>query len=145
MSHANRKKSSGSANRQEVGFAQKALRSFLWTLAFAAGLLLVASLAVCFLPDPDPAIQPLALLIAFLTAFVGGVIAGRTHRSAPALCGPVNGCLLLALMLLLSLFFRSMAFGYSIGIALLLHALILLFSLAGALLGVKRKPARKRN
>lgn len=144
MSHAHAKKSAKSTARQEVGFAQKAFRAFLWTLAFAAGLLLIASLAIYFLPDPDPAIQPVALLIAFLTAFVGGVIAGRIHRAAPALCGPVNGCFLLALMLLLSLFFRNMAFGYSIGIALLLHALILLLSLAGALFGVRKKSGSKR-
>ena len=42
-------------------------------------------------------------------------------------------------MLLLSLFFRDSAFGYSLGIALLLHALIPLLSLAGALFGVRKK------
>ena len=138
MSHTHTKKSAKSAARQEDGFAQKALRAFLWTLLFA-GLLLVASLAVYFLPDPDPAIRPVALLISFLVAFVGGVISGRIHRAAPALCGTLNGCLLLALMLLLSLFFRDSAFGYSLGIALLLHALIPLLSIAGALFGVRKK------
>ncbi len=139
MSHTHTKKSAKSAARQEDSFAQKALRAFLWTLLFAAGLLLVASLAVYFLPDPDPAIRPVALLISFLVAFVGGVISGRIHRAAPALCGTLNGCLLLALMLLLSLFFRDPSFGYSLGIALLLHALIPLLSLAGALFGVRKK------
>ena len=133
MSHTHTKKSAKSAARQEDGFAQKALRAFLWTLLFAAGL------AVYFLPDPDPAIRPVALLISFLVAFVGGVISGRIHRAAPALCGTLNGCLLLALMLLLSLIFRDSAFGYSLGIALLLHALIPLLSLAGALFGVRKK------
>ncbi len=143
MSHTRAKKSSKSTARQEVGFAQKALRSFLWTLLFAAGLLLIASLAVYFLPDPDPAIQPIALIIAFLVAFVGGIISGRIHRAAPALCGPLNGCLLLALMLLLSLFFRNLSFGYSVGVALLLHALVPLLSLMGALLGVRKKEGKR--
>ena len=143
MTHTHAKKSAKSAARQEVGFARKVLRSFLWTLAFGAGMLLTASLAVCFLPDPDPAIQPVALLIAFLTAFVGGIIAGRIHRAAPALCGPANGCLLLALMLLLSLFFCGKGVGYPIGIAILLHALIPLFSLVGALFGVRKKGAKR--
>lgn len=144
MTQTHAKKNTRTAGAQEGGFAQKALRAFLWTLAVCAGLLLVASLAIYFLPDPDPAIQPAALIVALSAAFIGGMISGRIHRSAPAVCGLTNGCLLLALMLLLSLFFRDMAVGYSVGNALLLHALIPILSVMGALLGVRKKQKAKR-
>lgn len=144
MTQAHAKKNTGATKAQDGSFLQKAVRSFLRTLAVGAGLLLIASLAVYFLPDPDPAIQPVALILAPATAFIGGMISGRIHRSAPAVCGLTNGCLLLALMLLLSLFFRSMAVGYSVGVALLLHALIPVLSVMGALLGVRKKPKTKR-
>lgn len=124
---------------QEAAFPQKVLRSFLWTLAFAAGAILVVSLIACFLPDPAPSTEPLGLLAAGLSALVGGVISGRIHRSAPAVCGLANGALLLAVMLLCSLFFSGSGFGYSTAVSILLHALIPLLSVFGALIGVRKR------
>ena len=120
-------------------FPKKALRAFLVTLAIGAGLILLASLGAYFMPDPDPMIRPLAYAAAALTALLGGFAAGKLHGSAPAVCGLVNGLLLLALMLLLSLFFRSHASGYPAWASALLHAAVLALSFAGALLGVRRR------
>ena len=131
------------AKPQEVSFLQKALRAFLWTLAVGAGTVLVGALIAAFLPDPDPATAPLGLAAALLTALTGGIIAGRIHRAAPALCGLTNGALLLAVMLLCSLFFQGHAAGYSTGVALLIHALIPLLSVAGALVGIRKKTKRR--
>lgn len=131
------------AKPQEASFLQKSLRAFLWTLAIGAGTVLVGALIAAFLPDPDPATAPLGLAAALMTALTGGILAGRIHRSAPAVCGLTNGALLLAVMLLSSLFFRENAAGYSTGIALLIHALIPLFSVAGALIGVRKKAKRR--
>lgn len=139
-----RKKTARSAGKtSDAAFPRKALRAFLWTLGLGGGLVLIASLAVCFLPDPDPMIRPVALFLAGLTSLLGGVIAGRIHKSAPALCGLTNGALLLAIMLLCSLFFRKNAAGYSTGTALLLHAAVPLLSVVGAVLGVRKKPKKR--
>ena len=119
-------------------FPQKALKAFLISVGIGAGLVLLFSLGAYFLPDPDPMIHPLAYTAAGLTALIGGIVAGKIHGSAPAVCGFVNGLLLMALMLLLSLFFRSLASGYSAWVSALLHAAVPLLSFAGALIGVRR-------
>lgn len=134
---------------QQHTFCKNAFNAFLKTLLFAAVFLLVGSIAVTFLPDPASATAAVGILCAMLSAFTGGIIAGKIHRSAPALCGLTNGALLLALMLVGSLFFRERAAGYSVGTALALHIGILLLSIVGATLGVqqrskKTKRARRR-
>ena len=137
-----RKTTSAAQRRREpaasaADFPKKTLKAFLITLAVGAGLILLCSLAAYFMPDPDPMIHPLAYAAAALTALIGGIVAGRIHGSAPAVCGLTNGLLLLALMLLLSLFFRSLASGYTAWVSALLHAAVLLLSFAGALIGVR--------
>lgn len=132
---------------REQPFWRLSTKAFLRTLAVGAGLLLIGTLALCFLDDPAPAIQPTALLLSATTALTGGWIAGRLHRTAPALCGLCNGALLLACMLLLSLPFHTYAAGYSLGVALLLHALVPVLSVIGAVLGVqshRKHTAKKR-
>lgn len=118
-------------------FPQRVLRAFLISVGIGAGLILLFSIVAYFLPDPNPMIRPLAYTAVGLTALLGGTVAGRLHRGAPAVCGLINGILLLALMLLLSLFFRSLASGYSAWISALLHAAIPLLSFVGALIGVR--------
>lgn len=125
--------------QREEPFWKNAAKAFLRTLAIGAMLLLIGSLAICFLGDPAPAIRPIALLLAATTALIGGWISGRIHRTAPALCGLCNGALLLACMLLLSLPLHTYAAGYSLGTALLLHALVPVLSVIGAIWGVQSK------
>lgn len=134
--------------RQADGSAQlsgKVLKSFLFTLALGIGLLLLASLAVYFLPNPSPVIRPLGIAIAALTALGGGFLSGRIHGQNPTLCGLCNGTLLLALLLLLSLFFRSLTAGYSLWLAAALHTMIPLLSILGAILGTHQKPKPKKH
>ncbi len=116
------------------------VKAYLITLAIGAGLILIASLILSLLSDPIPLIRPLSLLSCGITALAGGFVTGKLHGSAPAVCGLSNGALLLATLLLLSLFFRSLGNGYSVWLSLGLHLSVLLLSLAGALLGI-RKPA----
>lgn len=128
---------------QEVPFPQKALRAFLRTLAIGAATVLAGSLLLAFLPDPAPLTAPLGLSAAMLTALLGGIVAGKLHRTAPAVCGLLNGALLLAVLLLCSLFFQKEAAGYSTGMAILLHAAILPLSVFGALIGVRKKGKKR--
>ena len=119
-------------------FPQKALKAFLISIGIGAALILLCSIAAYFMPDPDPMIHPLSYVAAGLTALIGGIVAGKIHGSAPAVCGSVNGLLLVALMLLLSLFFRPLSAGYSAWVAALLHAAVPVLSFLGASMGVRR-------
>lgn len=125
-------------------FPKKAAKTFLITLAVGMGALLLFSLCAYFFPDPDPLIRPLALLAAAITAFVGGVVAGKIHGHAPFVCGATNGLLLLALMILLSLPFHSLAVGYTAWLSLLLHTAVLLLSIGGAVVGTQKRAPRRR-
>lgn len=145
--HATRGRRSSNARSQEYGSARtlpRAAKSFLITLAVGAALLLIAAIWIYFMPDPSPVIRPVGIAVAALTALIGGVVTGKLHGSAPALCGLLNGALLSALMLLLSFFFRPLAAGYAAWISALLHAMIPLCSIAGAMMGVRKKPAPRR-
>ena len=128
----------GQEEASSAQFPKKVLRSFLISVGIGAVLILLFSIGAYFLPDPDPMIHPFAYAAAGLTALIGGIVAGKIHGSAPAVCGLVNGSLLVALMLLLSLFFRSFSSGYSAWVAALLHAAVPLLSFLGAVIGVRR-------
>ena len=120
-------------------FSRNTLRAYLYTLAIALGAILILSLGVYFHPDPGSLVHPLGYVAAALTAFFGGLIAGKLHGGAPAVCGLVNGILLACTMLLLSFFFLSESSGYSAIVSTLLHSAVPLLSFFGALVGVKRK------
>ncbi len=106
--------------------------------------LLACSLLAYFLPDPSPWIKPLALFAAALTALVGGVSAARLQKENASLCGLLNGCVFMAVMILISLFLRERASGYSTLHAILLHAGFLLCSVLGGILGKKKPKARRK-
>jgi len=132
-------KSSHTAENQGALFSMETLRAFLITLAIGAGSILLLSLAAYFYPDPDRIIHPLAYFAVALTSFLGGVVAKKRTGGAPALCGLINGMLLMGLMILLSFFFLSESSGYSALMSTLLHAAILILSVLGAVAGSKKK------
>ena len=118
-------------------------KSFLITIASGFGLLLALSLAAYFYSDPNLLIHPMALIVAGLTALIGGIAAVRIHGHSALICGLLNGCILLGVMLLLSLFFKGQGIGYSAGVSCLLHAGIPVLSVAGAYLGLRRSPKKR--
>lgn len=118
-------------------------RSMLVTLAAALVLTLGSSLIAYFTPNPNALVRPLSFVAAALTALIGGFAAVRIHKHAALLCGLLNGSLATALMMLVSLFFTAHSSGYSAGISALLHAAFILFSVAGAFLGLPKGVKRK--
>ena len=119
-------------------------KSLLITLLAAVLLTLTLSLAACFYSDPNVLIRPMGLLSSGLTALIGGFAATRIHGHAALLCGIINGSAAMAFLMLLSCFLGEHAAGYSAGISLLLHAGFLALSVAGAYLGMRKKPKKKR-
>ena len=125
-------------------WVQHLKKSFLITLLVGTVLLFAASLGCYFLPDPYPWIRPMSVAASMLTAAVGGFSCVKLHKHSALLCGLLNGSLLMLLMLLLSLFLKPYAAGYSAGISALLHLATLLFSVAGAFLGLHGKPKKRK-
>lgn len=119
------------------------LKSFAVTVGVGFLLLLALSLALYFSPNPSPMIRPAGLVAAALTALIGGFTVSRMHGQSALLCGLINGSALMALMLLLSLFFAKHASAYSALVSCLLHAGVVLLSVAGAYLGLRRRPKKK--
>ena len=118
-------------------------KSLLITIVSALILLTAGSLIAYFTADPSALVQPIALVCSALTALIGGFAAVRIHKHSALFCGLLNGSATTALMLLASLFFRSHASGYSAGVSALLHTTFILFSVAGAFLGLPRKSPRR--
>ena len=97
----------------------------------------VFRVAVKFLESPTVAVA--------LTAFLGGVVAKKRTGGAPALCGLINGMLLMGVMILLSFFFLSESSSYSALISTLLHAAVLILSVLGALAGSPKPKSAMRS
>ncbi len=119
-------------------------------LALSAGagavLILIASAAANFTPDPGRMIRPLAVAAAALTYLFAGWIAAKLRPDAPLAAGTVNGLILSAISLALSLCFRKTATALPAYAAALIHAGMILLSLLGAYLYLlkERKPKKKK-
>ncbi len=142
-SKARRTRASGEV-KSTLPSARHILKSMAITLGVGLLLLLSLSLALYFSPSPSPMIQPAGLVAAALTALIGGFAASRIHGQSALLCGLINGAGLMAIMLLLSLFFAKHASAYSAAISCLLHACVPVLSVAGAYLGLRRAPKKKK-
>lgn len=120
-------------------------KSLLFTLGIGAALLILLSLGIYFCADPSRYVAPLGLTAAGLTALIGGFLAVRIHGHSALLCGLFNGGLLTLVTLLISLFMKPNASGYSTGIICLLHTLAILLSVAGAYAGLKAPKKKRKN
>ena len=108
------------------------------TLGVFLGFSLLAALALYFLKDPAPYILPAAFAVAALSAFFGGLSLCKRQGNSALLCGLINGCFALLLLLLASLFFRKYARGYTPLVSTLLHLGFLFFSILGAFCGLPK-------
>lgn len=114
------------------------------TLGVFLLLTLVVSLILYFLEDPAPFIRPLALLSSAIAAFIGGWILCKKQGGAALLCGLVNGCFFLCILLLVALFFRAQSSGYSPLVSAALHLGVLFCSILGGYAGLPRQKRKKR-
>ena len=121
------------------------LQTFLMTLGIGIVLVLHASLAAYFTPDPALTVKPLGIACAALTALCGGLLAGKRKKDAALMSGAWNGLFLTAAMLIVSLLFRKTGTGYATWLTALLHAGVILLSLLGAFLTTVRKRSPQRN
>ena len=143
MNRARTKKAKNSSVRSGWKSAALALG---FSLGIGAVFILLAALAASFTPDPGRLIFPLAVAAAGLTYLFAGMIAAKLRPDAPLAAGAVNGLILAAISLALSLLFRKRATVFPAYVTALLHAGMILLSLLGAYLYVlkKRKQPRRK-
>ena len=120
------------------------LKSVAISLLTALLSLAVLSLAAYFTEDPAALLLPMGLTAAAITAFTGGFAAVRLHGKSALLCGLSNGCAMLTIMLVLSLFFGNAASAHSPLTSVLLHAGYLLLTLLGAVVALPRAVGKPR-
>lgn len=130
-------------------FLKSLFGTILLTLAVGGGVLLLSTLILTFVPDPLALALPVGIICAALTALAGGFFATRVYHLAPLGAGLINGILITALSLLLSLLFAKnaecYATGYSAAVSALLHAGAVGLSIGGAFLGAHEStPTRHR-
>ncbi len=155
MSNGAPKKRKRKSARQSGG-QPSAPRSLLLGLLWAAGaavvLLFVFSAIVYSTPDPGSLVLPVALAAVYMSAFVGGFAAAWINRGDALACGLIVGVAFFTLIILLSLIAPGGAaskLGFWTSASL--HALVIGFSVLGALAGVsmresgnRRRPRRLR-
>ena len=108
-------------------------------------LALIGAIVCISSADPHSLMIPISLIALYLSAMIGGWITVRLHKKAPLPCGTLCGAMMLFLLVLLSLFFdKKEGGGFSLGISLLLRALVPFFSILGARLGWKRSSRGRR-
>lgn len=144
----NRKKKPATRNSAGTSVRKRMLRSFFLSAGIGALLILAASLALSLTPDPGVYIRPAALVCCGVTFLCAGLTAGKAIPETPVSAGAVNGLLLSALMLALSLLFRGYGSAYPAWVVVLLHTAAILLSLLGAMLSGRarksQKPRRRR-
>ncbi len=121
------------------------LRATVISLGIGLVLIIGLSLAAYFYADPDVLARPLGLIAAGLTALSAGFVTVRIRGEGALICGLLIGSIMTALMMLASLFFTALSSGYSVGISALLHLAFMLLSVAGAYLGLKKTPKKKKH
>lgn len=116
--------------------------SFLITLAFGAVLLTATAFILTKCEDPSSLIHLVGIALPAVTAFFGGIVAGKTNKPMGALSGTICGACFIGSLFLLSFFLGEGSF--TAWQTLLFYAVLLLLSLLGGFLGASKRNARKR-
>lgn len=146
MSKKKKKRTSTPENDSQFNFSvtlKSSLIGALISLAVSAGLALLFSAVAMLYNDPASLTGAFALAAVYISAFLSGFIPTRRRRCTGAVRGIFSGGILMLFYMILSVFAsKELSSPHSFGISLLLHTLMILFSVLGAVAGAKR-PARK--
>ena len=143
-----KQKSNRHAPRREE--AENQFGSTLKSALFGTGIALLSAMLLLFLcagicystADPDALTTPLSLSALYLSATIGGFASVRRNRGGALFCGALCGALLILAFLMINLCFHTThARSFLPIIAVLLRAVILLFSVLGGFLGLHRHTA----
>ncbi len=117
------------------------LLSLLFSLFFSFLFLLFLAFLLYKTDDPLRFLAPALYITPVLCGFLSGLSIARARRSGGALIGLLSGAILDLLLLGVGLILQGGSLPLS---ALLLYALVLLFSFFGALLAQRRQGRRRK-
>ena len=123
--------------------ARHAIFGVCISLLIALALLLILALITYLTKDPSSLIHPLGLSVSAVTALTCGFATVRLHGKNALLCGLASGCILMAIMLPLSLFFKGASSAYSPLLTCLLHAAVPILSVLGGFAALPRTGAAR--
>ncbi len=131
------------------GILTASLRGLVATVFSGAILLLIATTIIYSMADPTQYISSAALAVLYISAFLGGLVAGMGNRKNALVCGLLTSTFLLILIVSISLLpFPSTPHGGRLA-STVLHGMAVLFTLLGAIANgrighKKRKFKRKK-
>ena len=126
-----------------VGLIKSICISFLFTIVFGAVLLTATAFILTKCEDPSSLIRLLGIALPAVTAFFGGIFAGKANKPMGALSGAFCGACFIGLLFLLSTFLGEGSFAA--WQTLLFYAILLLLSLMGGFLGASKRSTRKKH
>ncbi len=131
------------ADRRGTGLLKSTLFSLLFSFVFGLILLLASGAILLYYQNPTHAFQVTSTLLPALTAFFGGIIAGKTEKKQGALAGILHGILFVLFLFLLS---RLLGEGdFSVAHTLISYTVMLVLSVLGGTVGAaKRQKGKKR-
>lgn len=115
-------------------------QSFLIVLVLLlASAVLVAAL-IYSLADPNRYIAPASMSLLYIFSLLGGFLSAKRHGGSALLCGLLFAAMMLATMMLTSLFFPlSLSADRSLAFEIGLRGIAIALSIAGAMIGTKPK------
>ena len=148
MSDARRENNKGHYDKESTSIARlfvSSLKSAL--LALAISFLLAALLcgAAALSADPMTLIFPMSMAALYISSFLSGFFCMRKMGEGALLSGLFSGGLFMLMNMFITLFFKAeMSASHPFAISLLLHSLIIVFSILGAFAGRHRSSKKRR-
>ena len=140
----NRKSTHDKNTNGVLGIFMSALKSALISLVLSTILSITASALLLFYADPTSLVLPLSLAVLYLSSFAAGYICIKKVNEGALLCGITSGAMLWLFYSFLTLFFPAeISSERGFVTSLLLHSLIILFSVFGAY-AARHRSSRKR-
>lgn len=133
----------GKQEKKRNTFLTALLRGMALTVIIAVALYLIAARIAYSTPDPTGILQPVAILLAALTALTGGICCTLFRRGQGVPMGGSAGILLATLFLILSFALRETE-APSLPVLLLGSLGIIGLSLMGGILATPRKRKKER-
>ena len=141
----NHKKHQDKENLGIAGLFLSAFKSAVLSLVISLVLAIALSSLTLLSSDPLSLVFPTSLAALYACSFLSGFLCVRKMHEGALICGLFSGGIFMLIYMFITLFFpREMSAGYSFGVSVLLHLLIIVFSIVGAYAGRHRGVKRRK-
>jgi putative membrane protein (TIGR04086 family) len=129
-------------DKRGAGLIRSTVLSFLFSVFFAVVLLMLSAVLLSRYDDPSRWMHIVGVLSPAITAFFGGILAGKAEGKQGALAGLLGGLPFVLLLFIVSRFVGGV--GLSALLTLLSYTALLLLFVLGGTLGASKKTRRRR-